>query len=171
MGVKWVTFLNDGAATGQNDYLVTKLVGAGIEPVMRLWTAKLEPMQGDVEGMVRHYVGLGMHYFQPYNEPNLNDEQPDGVASVDRYLNTWIPVAQAIVRGGGLPGLRLDGAGRRQERHRVPQRSHGRLEVARCSWARSTRPGCRCTTTPTTIPSNSAPTRTASSSSARTTRS
>jgi hypothetical protein len=105
MGVKWVTFLNDGAATGQNDYLVTKLVGAGIEPIMRLWSPKLEPMQGDVEGMVRHYVGMGVHYFQPYNEPNLNDEQPDGVASVDRYLNTWIPTAQAIVRGGGLPGF------------------------------------------------------------------
>jgi hypothetical protein len=35
MGVKWVTFLNDGANVGQNDYLVKKLVGAGIEPIMR----------------------------------------------------------------------------------------------------------------------------------------
>ena len=26
MGVKWVTFLNDGASVGQNDYLVSKLV-------------------------------------------------------------------------------------------------------------------------------------------------
>ena len=105
MGVKWVTFLNDGATVGQNDYLVSKLVGAGIEPIMRLYSATLEPIQGDVEGMVRHYVGMGVHYFQPYNEPNLSVEQPDGVPSVDRYLNTWIPAAQAIVRGGGLPGF------------------------------------------------------------------
>jgi hypothetical protein len=105
MGVKWVTFLNDGATLGQNDYLVSKLVGAGIEPIMRLYSATLEPIQGDVEGMVRHYVGMGVHYFQPYNEPNLSVEQPDGVPSVDRYLNTWIPAAQAIVRGGGLPGF------------------------------------------------------------------
>ena len=105
MGVKWVTFLNEGANVGQNDYLVNKLVGAGIEPVMRLYSPKLEPIQGDVEGMVRHYVGIGVRYFQPYNEPNLSVEQPDGVPSVERYLNAWIPAAQAIVRGGGLPGF------------------------------------------------------------------
>src|SRR5438093_2927870 len=105
MGVKWVTFLNDGAAVGQNDYLVDKLVGAGIEPVMRLYSPRLEPIQGDIEGMVRHYAGMGVHYFQPYNEPNLSVEQPDGVPSVDRYLDAWIPAAQAIVRGGGLPGF------------------------------------------------------------------
>ncbi|TME98649.1 MAG: hypothetical protein E6I52_17470 [Chloroflexi bacterium] len=105
MGVKWVTFLNEGANVGQNDYLVNKLVGAGIEPVMRLYSPKLDPIQGDVEDMVRHYVGMGVRYFQPYNEPNLSVEQPDGVPSVERYLNAWIPAAQAIVRGGGLPGF------------------------------------------------------------------
>ena len=36
MGIKWVTLLNNGANVGDNDYLVGKLVGAGIEPVMRL---------------------------------------------------------------------------------------------------------------------------------------
>ena len=97
MGVKWVTFLNEGANIGQNDYLVSKLVGAGIEPIMRLYSAKLAPIQGDVEGMVRHYVGLGVRYFQPYNEPNLSIEQPDGVPSVDRYLSE----AQRMLTGGG----------------------------------------------------------------------
>lgn len=105
MGVKWVTFLNDGASVGQNDYLVNKLVGAGIEPIMRLYSPTLEPLQGDVESMVRHYVGIGVHYFQPFNEPNLALENPDGVPSVDRYLKAWIPAARAIVRGGGLPGF------------------------------------------------------------------
>lgn len=105
MGVKWITFLNDGANIGQNDYLVKKLVDAGIEPVMRLYTPTLEPIKGDVEGMVRHYVAEGVHYFQPFNEPNLSIEQPDGVPSVDRYLDCWIPAAQAIIRGGGLPGF------------------------------------------------------------------
>src|SRR5579864_7457694 len=105
MGVKWVTFLNNGADIGKNDYLVQKLVGAGIEPIMRLWTSTLSPIQGDVEGMVHHYLNLGVHYFQPFNEPNLNAENPDGEASVDRYLDNWIPAAQAILRGGGLPGF------------------------------------------------------------------
>jgi hypothetical protein len=105
MGVKWVTFLNNGASVGDNDYLVNKLVGAGIEPVMRLYSPTLEPIQGDIEGMVRRYAGLGVHYFQPFNEPNLNVENPDGKVSVDRYLDAWIPAAKAIVRGGGLPGF------------------------------------------------------------------
>lgn len=105
MGVKWVTFLNNGANIGDNDYLVKKLVGAGIEPIMRVWTPTLQPVQGDVEAMVRHYVAEGVHYFQAYNEPNLNSEQPDSKVSVDRYLDNWIPTAQAILRGGGLPGF------------------------------------------------------------------
>jgi hypothetical protein len=105
MGVKWVTFLNDGASVGQNDYLVNKLVGAGIEPIMRLYSAKLAPIHGDIEGMVRHYTKMGVHYFQPFNEPNLSIEQPDGVPSVDRYLQAWIPAAKAIAKGGGLPGF------------------------------------------------------------------
>jgi hypothetical protein len=105
MGVKWVTLLNNGANVGDNDYLVSKLVGAGIEPVMRLYSPTLEPLQGDVEGMVRHFTAIGVHYFQPFNEPNLNCENPDGKVSVDRYLDAWIPAARAIVRGGGLPGF------------------------------------------------------------------
>jgi hypothetical protein len=105
MGVKWVTFLNNGANVGDNDYLVNKLVSAGIEPVMRVYSPTLEPMQGDIEGMTRHFTALGVHYFQPFNEPNLNAENPDDKVSVDRYLDAWIPAAQAIVRGGGLPGF------------------------------------------------------------------
>jgi hypothetical protein len=105
MGVKWVTLLNNGANVGDNDYLVSKLVGAGIEPVMRLYSPTLEPIQGDVEGMVRHFTALGVHYFQPFNEPNLNCENPDGKVSVDRYLDAWIPAAKAIVKAGGLPGF------------------------------------------------------------------
>ena len=105
MGVKWVTLLNNGANVGDNDYLVSKLVGAGIEPVMRLYSPTLEPLQGDIEGMVRHFTAMGVHYFQPFNEPNLNCENPDGKVSVDRYLDAWIPAARAIARAGGLPGF------------------------------------------------------------------
>ena len=105
MGVKWVTFLNEGAKVGDNDYLVNKLASVGIEPVMRIYSPSLEPLRGDIEGMVRHYSKLGVHYFQPFNEPNLNCENPDGKVSVDRYLDAWVPAAKAIERGGGLPGF------------------------------------------------------------------
>jgi hypothetical protein len=105
MGIKWVTFLNKQADIGDNDYLVSRLVGAGIEPIMRIYTSGLEPIRGDVEAMVGHYVGLGVHYFQAYNEPNLAYEQPGGPPSVDRYLDAWIPAARSIVAAGGLPGF------------------------------------------------------------------
>jgi len=105
MGVTWVTFLNDGPRTGDNDYLVRKLSAAGIEPVMRIYSPTMQPLQGDIEGMVRHYAAMGVHYFQPFNEPNLNCENPDGKVSVERYLEAWLPAARAIERGGGLPGF------------------------------------------------------------------
>jgi hypothetical protein len=104
MGVKWVTFLNKGANVGENDYLVKKLTAAGIEPIMRIYTPGLSPVDGDVAGMVRHFVDMGVHYFQAYNEPNLAFEQ-GGPPSVGRYLDAWLPLAKQIVAGGGLPGF------------------------------------------------------------------
>ncbi len=105
LGVTWVVFLNDGTNVGANDYLVTQLKAAGIEPVMRIYTRAGAPIAGDLEGMVRRYVVLGVRYFQPYNEPNLRVENPDGVPSVERYVDNWLRAARAIVRGGGLPGF------------------------------------------------------------------
>lgn len=105
MGVKWMVFLNDGASVGPNDYLVARLKDAGIEPVMRIYTPAVSAIPGNVEEMVRHYVGMGVRYFQPFNEPNLGIEHPDGKPSVERYVNHWVEAAQAITRGGGLPGF------------------------------------------------------------------
>jgi hypothetical protein len=82
------------------------LVSAGIEPIMRIFTPTLQPIDSsDLQHMVQHFSSMGVQYYQPYNEPNLNSEQPDGKASVERYLDNWIPAAQAIIRGGGLPGF------------------------------------------------------------------
>ncbi len=105
MSVKWMVILNDGARVGANDYLVRKLTEAGIEPVMRIYTAGIRPIPGDLEAMVRHYVALGVHYFQPFNEPNLRAEYAGGAPSVSRYLDQWLPAARSITRAGGLPGF------------------------------------------------------------------
>ena len=129
MGVKWVTFLNDGATVSDNDYLVSKLVGAGIEPIMRVYSPTIAPLTGDIEGMVRHYTAMGVHYFQPFNEPNLNCENPDGKVSVDRYLDAWVPAAQAIVRGGGLPGFGSMAPGGDVRRPEVPAGESRRPQV------------------------------------------
>ncbi|MCL5961964.1 MAG: hypothetical protein M1358_22075 [Chloroflexi bacterium] len=105
MKVKWMVILNDDAKVGENDYLVKKLVDNGIMPVMRLYTPHGRPIQGDIGALVRHYKPMGVNYYQLYNEPNLNVENPDGIPNVDRYLDTWIPGARAVAEAGGLPGL------------------------------------------------------------------
>jgi hypothetical protein len=105
MGMKWVVFLNEGTDVGANDYLVEQLSDAGIEPVMRVYTPGLVPIEGDLQAMVSHYAKLGVRYFQLYNEPNLMVETHGQSPDVDRYLDLWLPAAQEVLAGGGLPGF------------------------------------------------------------------
>jgi len=105
MKVKWMVVLNDGVDTNNNDYLVNQLVSAGIMPVMRIYTPNGAPIQGDLRALVDHYRPMGVSYYQLYNEPNLNVENPDGKPDVDRYLDNWIPAARVVESAGGLPGL------------------------------------------------------------------
>jgi hypothetical protein len=105
MGMKWVVFLNEGAQVGGNDYLVQRLVRAGIEPIMRVYTPGMVPVEGDLKDMAEHYRKLGVNYFQLYNEPNLKVETNGQEPDVERYLNLWVPAAQRVIEGGGLPGI------------------------------------------------------------------
>ncbi len=105
MGIKWVVFLNEDAKIGDNDYLVKRLVENGIMPVMRIYTPNGRPIQGDLGALVRHYTRLGVHYYQLYNEPNLNVENPEGRPDVDRYLDRWVPAARVVAQNGGYPGF------------------------------------------------------------------
>lgn len=105
MKIKWMVVLNEDTKVGDNDYLVKQLVTNGIMPVMRVYTPNGNAIQGDLEAMVNHYRPMGVYYYQLYNEPNLNVENPDGVPSPDGYLDKWIPAAKAVARAGGLPGF------------------------------------------------------------------
>lgn len=111
MRIKWVTFLNDHASIGANDYLVKQLKANGMEPVMRVYTSGLEPVNGDLGAMVRHYRALGVNYFQLYNEPNHVVENGGQFPDVNRYLDLWIPAAKAVLENGGLPGFGALGPG------------------------------------------------------------
>lgn len=105
MGIKWVVFLNDDAKVGDNDYLVKRLVENGIMPIMRIYTPNGRPIQGDLAALVRHYTRLGVYYYQLYNEPNLNVENPEGRPDIDRYLDRWVPAARIVAANGGYPGF------------------------------------------------------------------
>jgi len=105
MGMKWVVFLNDGTNIGDNEYLVQRLREKGIMPIMRVFTDGLQPIEGDLESMVRHYRSLGVPYYQLYNEPNLMVETHGRLPSVKEYLDLWIPAAKKVIAAGGLPGI------------------------------------------------------------------
>ncbi len=105
MGVKWVTFLNDGTQIGDNDYLVEQLVRRGIEPIMRVYTDAGAPIQGDLAALVRHYRAKGVRYFQLYNEPNLRIENQGQPPDPVRYVEKWLPAARTVIEAGGFPGF------------------------------------------------------------------
>lgn len=105
MGIKWVTFLNDGTDIGANDYLVKKLVENGIEPVMRIYTDGGAPINGDLGGLVRHYKALGVNYYQLYNEPNLRIENQGKAPDPKAYVDKWLTAAKTVIDAGGYPGF------------------------------------------------------------------
>ena len=105
MHIKWVVFLNNNSNIGDNDYLVEKLVAAGIMPVMRIWRSNLLPYDGDLGPMVAHYRAKGVFYFQLYNEPNVNAENDQGFPNPNVYAMTWAAAARDVIDNGGLPGL------------------------------------------------------------------
>lgn len=105
MHIKWVVFLNDGSNIGDNDYLVERLVDAGIMPVMRIYRSNVSPHDGEITAMVSHYRAKGVYYYQLYNEPNVNAENSQGFANANQYALTWASAARDVIEGGGLPGL------------------------------------------------------------------
>jgi hypothetical protein len=140
MGMKWVLFLNEGANIGANDYLVQRLKETGIEPMMRIYTPGLAPVDGDIKEMVSHYTQLGINYFQLYNEPNLMVETGGQYPNVDQYLDLWVPAAQQVLAGGGLPGLgALSPQGEMDDRDYLRQtleklKARGQAGVLNKSW-------------------------------------
>lgn len=105
MHIKWAVFLNDGANIGDNDYLVDRLVDAGIMPVMRVFRSNTEPYDQNLGPMVAHYRARGVYYFQLYNEPNVNEENTQSFANPNQYALAWAPAAREVIQNGGLPGI------------------------------------------------------------------
>lgn len=105
MHIRWLVILNDGTDAEQNDYLVRRLVRAGIMPVMRFYVHGVVPYDGNLGAAVRHYHDLGVHYFQLYNEPNLFAEAAGRTPSPEWYVTHWAQAAQEVLDNGGLPGF------------------------------------------------------------------
>jgi hypothetical protein len=107
MRLRWVVVLQGLEPYDQeaNTYLLTKLKAAGIMPVVRI-LAPVGPLDSRrLEETVRRLLPY-TPYFQVFNEPNLEDEWgAPAPHSTARFLEYWIPAAEAVSRAGGYPGL------------------------------------------------------------------
>ncbi|MEW5956800.1 MAG: hypothetical protein AB1801_03680 [Chloroflexota bacterium] len=108
MNIKWVKIMQGDIPKVEHQYLVEQLVEHGIEPIVRVYRPFNEPYEY-LSDLVAAARPMGVHYFELYNEPNINGF-PGGwregePVSVERMLDLWIPAAAAISRAGGYPGL------------------------------------------------------------------
>lgn len=111
MNIKWVKLLVDGTAGREYDHTIKLLVEAGIMPVVRIYQQCNTPYNPqELEAMVRHYVKLGVYYFETYNEPNQPGEpggwcNNNGEPQPEYLAQIWADAARTIYRAGGYPGL------------------------------------------------------------------
>jgi len=114
MNIKWVKLLDDGG--GSSLELCTRLLAAGIMPIVRLY--RLEPNPGHIGGReedtVRRLVAQGVRYFETNNEPNLPAEWKSGHMPsdwLDVVIDNFIYDADKIISLGGLPAFPAMGIG------------------------------------------------------------
>ena len=93
MGASWLTLLApfDGNIP---EFFVRGLLSAGIEPVIRLYTPMIAPLdRARLNLVARTYASWGVHYLQIYNEPNLAVEWScfQLEALPDRFMDMLLP--------------------------------------------------------------------------------
>ncbi|MEW5958830.1 MAG: hypothetical protein AB1801_13945, partial [Chloroflexota bacterium] len=108
MNIKWVKFLQDDLPEVTHRYLIEQLVANDIEPVLRVYQPFNERYQHLPE-LVAQATGLGVHYFELYNEPNVAGPAGGWRAgepiSVERMVDLWILAARDVRAAGGQPSL------------------------------------------------------------------
>ena len=108
MKIRWLVVLqgmNDWDLVA-NDYLIQRLMAEGITPIMRI-DRQVGPMDWQRLGwIIARNRERGVHYFQIYNEPNVDDEWGvETLHSPERYVAYWIQAAEVVAANGGLPGF------------------------------------------------------------------
>lgn len=104
MGVCWVKLVCDGDAGLGAAY---ELAQAGIEPVIRLYRPEPHPWYVPDSALVRAYGGVGAHYFEAGNEPNLigRGGEWNGRFDFEALMRQWQRQRESILNGGGIPML------------------------------------------------------------------
>jgi hypothetical protein len=109
LGASWIVLLSD-LPTPIPDYWIREFVGAGIEPLVRLYTPHVTPLDhAALSRICTAYAQLGVHYLHVYNEPNLINEWQwsdwSKPALVDRFMELLIPCLEIIDAAGLFPVL------------------------------------------------------------------
>ena len=109
LGTSWIT-LRGSMARAIPEQFVSGLLDAGIEPIVHIPAVPIQPVDLDAIGdLARVYAGWGLNYLVLYDTPNDRQSWPDGMFDrsdlVDRFLDLWIPAADAACEMGMLPIL------------------------------------------------------------------
>ena len=101
----YVTFEVDPGHVQQYDEIVARLDEAGIQPVVRLQDPYGDLPPEEVREIVKDLRSQGVRYFQLFDGGNVASETPDNRVDVRDYAQRWLAAAEAVVEGGGLPGI------------------------------------------------------------------
>ena len=107
LGASWLVLLSE-ASKPVNARFISGLVQANIEPLIRVYTPTVRPIdQKALRSVLETYLKLGVHYVHVYNEPNLTNEwdwaEWSKPALVDRFMEMLIPCLETIKAVGLYP--------------------------------------------------------------------
>ncbi|MEP7198637.1 MAG: hypothetical protein ABI874_02360 [Chloroflexota bacterium] len=107
VGASWLTLLAplDGTLP---ERFVRGLLGSGIEPIIRLYTPTVAPLdRAQLNRLGRAYASWGVHYLHVFNEPNLaiawTDFCTDGLP--ERFMDNLLPCLEVLMNIDGLVPL------------------------------------------------------------------
>jgi hypothetical protein len=112
MKMGWAKIVALGA-----DYLdlIPQLVASNITPIVRLWRPRFgagapEP---DMIDAWRRYIAAGARWFEYYNEPNFDNEWPEGhlpdyrdiPGTIQPLMDNWLAWAELMIQMGAYPAF------------------------------------------------------------------
>jgi hypothetical protein len=106
MGLKWLALSGLLSCAIPEDFL-KQLVDAGIEPILLLDRAPIQPPPAVAESIFRAYHRAGVRFIAPFPSPNLDSSWPVGIGQsfspVELFLKVFPPVAETILSEGMTP--------------------------------------------------------------------
>jgi hypothetical protein len=108
MGLRWLVLSGSMSCAIPEEFLKA-LTGAGIEPVLVLDREPIRPPSAVTKSIFRAYRRAGVRFIAPFPSPNRDANWADGsensLSPVEKFLDVFPPVAEAILADGMTPVL------------------------------------------------------------------